>query len=96
MRMRGRAAVFGGMVGVLLFCGGADAQEGMRAEPLWPSAAPGALGDSVRDQPSITPYPAAEAERTGAGVVVFPGGGAADGTRGRIRGFGRATCTSWL
>lgn len=46
-----------------------------RAEfPLWEHGAPGALGDSSVDRPSITPYlPAGGA--TGAAVIVFPGGG---------------------
>lgn len=46
---------------------------GPAAIPLWPGRAPGAVGDSVVDRPTITPYvvPAG----SGTAVVVFPGGG---------------------
>ncbi len=44
------------------------------AELLWPAGAPGALGDEDRDKPSITPYVPA-AGKTGAAIVVCPGGG---------------------
>ena len=41
---------------------------------LWPSGAPGALGDSDDDKPSLTIYiPAANPTKTG--VIVAPGGG---------------------
>lgn len=51
------------------------AQDRQPAIPLWPSGAPGALGDSAGDNPSITPYlPSGEVEG-GTAVVVFPGGG---------------------
>ena len=43
---------------------------------LWPSGAPGALGDSPADQPRITPFPAPRtpAHETHTAVLVFPGG----------------------
>jgi acetyl esterase/lipase len=42
--------------------------------PLWPSSAPGALGNDDPDRPSLTVYlPAAGRTRTG--VIVCPGGG---------------------
>ncbi|MGH7940178.1 MAG: alpha/beta hydrolase [Limisphaerales bacterium] len=42
--------------------------------PLWPKGAPGALGDSSNDIPTITPYvPGTNA--TGAAMVICPGGG---------------------
>lgn len=45
-----------------------------RTELLWPDGAPGALGDTDKDKPSLTIYlPAGKA--TGTGVVVCPGGG---------------------
>lgn len=47
-----------------------------RREPLWPKGAPGALGIEDRDTPVMMTFlPAAGAPRTGAAVVIFPGGG---------------------
>ncbi len=44
------------------------------AEPLWPNGAPGALGDTEADKPSLTSYvPAHRGTRTA--VVICPGGG---------------------
>jgi acetyl esterase/lipase len=43
--------------------------------PLWPSGAPGALGSSPDDQPVMTPFIAPKSIATGAGLLVFPGGG---------------------
>jgi acetyl esterase/lipase len=40
---------------------------------LWPQGAPGALGDTEKDQPSLTPWPAKVPN--GQSVVVCPGGG---------------------
>jgi acetyl esterase/lipase len=54
--------------------GGAAFAQG--ALPLWPTGAPGApgaLGDSTADRPTITPFLAPGGN--GAAVVVFPGGG---------------------
>jgi len=42
---------------------------------LWPSGAPGALGDTPADRPSITPYFPSSAAWTGTAALVFPGGG---------------------
>jgi len=42
---------------------------------LWPDGAPGAVGDEAVDRPKITVYLAPEGRRTGAAVVVCPGGG---------------------
>ncbi|OAM90583.1 alpha/beta hydrolase [Termitidicoccus mucosus] len=39
--------------------------------PLWPDAAPGALGDN----PALSLFPAAPDKATGAAMVIFPGGG---------------------
>jgi acetyl esterase/lipase len=43
--------------------------------PLWPDKAPGALGDSTNDIPTLTVYSPAEGHATGAAMVICPGGG---------------------
>ena len=43
--------------------------------PLWPKGAPGAVGDSSIDKPSLTVFRAPAGKATGAAAVVFPGGG---------------------
>jgi len=43
--------------------------------PLWPGAAPGALGNQPKDIPTITPYLPDPAKATGAAIVICPGGG---------------------
>jgi len=43
--------------------------------PLWPDGAPGALGNSTNDIPSLTVYRPDPAKATGAAIVVCPGGG---------------------
>jgi pectinesterase len=45
------------------------------AVPLWPAAAPGAVGDSAVDRPTVTPFLAPADRATGAAMLVFPGGG---------------------
>jgi acetyl esterase/lipase len=45
------------------------------AELLWPNGAPGALGDTDADKPSLTPYVVPEGRGTGTAVIVCPGGG---------------------
>lgn len=42
---------------------------------LWPDGAPGALGTSDRDVPTITPYVPDASVATGAAMVICPGGG---------------------
>ena len=42
--------------------------------PLWENGAPGALGDTDADRPTLTVYSAARVA-TGTGVIVAPGGG---------------------
>ena len=42
---------------------------------LWPAGAPGALGDSTADRPTITPWLPPAGRANGTAVVVFPGGG---------------------
>lgn len=43
--------------------------------PLWPAAAPGALGQADKDTPTLTVYLAEPALATGAAMVILPGGG---------------------
>src|SRR5882762_8699070 len=45
------------------------------AIPLWPDAAPGALGTEDKDIPTLTPFPADASIASGAAMVIFPGGG---------------------
>ena len=42
---------------------------------LWPSGAPGALGNKPEDIPTLFPYFAAPSKATGAAMIVCPGGG---------------------
>lgn len=49
--------------------------EGTRIEPLWADRAPGAIGDTPADTPSIGIFPAPADKAVGTGVVVVPGGG---------------------
>lgn len=43
--------------------------------PLWPDGAPGALGSSSNDIPTLTPYLPDGTNATGAALVICPGGG---------------------
>src|ERR1019366_7031902 len=46
--------------------------------PLWPDGAPGALGNTTNDVPTLTPYlpdPIPQGGTTGAALVICPGGG---------------------
>jgi len=43
--------------------------------PLWPGGAPGALGNSSNDIPTLTTYLPAAEKASGAAIVVCPGGG---------------------
>ena len=43
--------------------------------PLWPEGAPGALGQSANDIPTLTVYRPKSAKATGAAMVICPGGG---------------------
>lgn len=45
------------------------------AIPLWPEGAPGALGISSNDIPTLTPYLPDATNATGAAMVICPGGG---------------------
>lgn len=42
---------------------------------LWDSDAPGAKGQRPQDIPTLTPFPVAAAKRTGATMLILPGGG---------------------
>lgn len=42
---------------------------------LWPDGAPGALGTSDKDIPTLTPYYPDPAKATGAAMIICPGGG---------------------
>jgi acetyl esterase/lipase len=43
--------------------------------PLWPEGAPGALGTSDKDAPTLTPFYPAPEKATGAAMIICPGGG---------------------
>lgn len=43
--------------------------------PLWPGAAPGALGSADKDTPTLTPFFPSPDQATGAAIIVCPGGG---------------------
>ena len=43
--------------------------------PLWPAGAPGALGNSINDIPTVTVYQTEGTNATGAVMVICPGGG---------------------
>ncbi len=43
--------------------------------PLWPDAAPGALGTDAKDIPDLTAYAPPVGQANGASMVVLPGGG---------------------
>lgn len=43
--------------------------------PLWEGDAPGSKGQTPRDIPTLTHFPAAEKNNTGAAIVICPGGG---------------------
>ena len=48
---------------------------GPSVEPVWPDGAPGAVGDTDADAPTLTVYSLPKDEVNGAGVVICPGGG---------------------
>ncbi len=50
-------------------------QERPGAQPLWPDAAPGALGTAPEDVPTLTLYRPAADRATDAAVMICPGGG---------------------
>lgn len=52
-----------------------SAAEAPAPTPLWATPAPGALGTAPQDIPTLTEYPAPEGLKSGAAVVICPGGG---------------------
>jgi acetyl esterase/lipase len=63
------------MVALLPAAVAAAAPPTPRTIQLWPGGAPGARGDSAEDRPAVTAYLPPPETSTGAGVLVFPGGG---------------------
>jgi len=61
-------------VAILVLCSVARA-EIRSAIPLWPDGAPGALGKTDNDIPTVTPYLPEAQTATGAVMVICPGGG---------------------
>jgi acetyl esterase/lipase len=59
--------------------------------PLWPEGAPGALGTSANDVPKLTAYLPDPAKRTGASMLILPGGG-----YGALAGHEGAGYAEWL
>jgi acetyl esterase/lipase len=60
---------------VILFCSLILSRAEMKdAIPLWPNGAPGALGNSTNDIPTLTPYLPDTTNATGAAMVICPGG----------------------
>lgn len=66
-------------VAALLCSFALSAQSSKAPEPetilLWPEGAPGALGDADQDKPELTIFLPPKEKRTGACVIVCPGGG---------------------
>jgi len=74
MSHRGLAPLF--LLGLVALSPRPARADDPKTYPLWPSGAPGALGqDPKTDVPTITVYPAPPDKATGASVVVCPGGG---------------------
>jgi acetyl esterase/lipase len=46
-----------------------------KTELLWPQGAPGAVGDTQADKPTIAIYLPAKEKAAGVGIVILPGGG---------------------
>ncbi|HPY30979.1 MAG TPA: alpha/beta hydrolase [Verrucomicrobiota bacterium] len=62
------------LVALALLAQVAAAQQRQAAIPLWAGGAPGALGNSTNDIPTLTPYLPDPAIATGAAMVICPGG----------------------
>ncbi len=72
MRMGGRILTFVTLAGILAAQPKGPAP---RVELLWPDGAPGAVGSTDEDKPSLSVYLPPADQATGTGVVVCPGGG---------------------
>ena len=60
---------------ILTSIGNLSATHAQQEFPLWPNGAPGALGTSTNDIPTLTPYLPEPSQSTGAAIVICPGGG---------------------
>ena len=56
-------------------CCAATMARAQESFPLWEKGAPGALGNSEKDIPTLTVYRPADGKATGAAMVICPGGG---------------------
>lgn len=64
------------VISAILFASFTLARAAMQTEiPLWPNGAPGALGATTNDIPTVTPYLPDGTNATGAALVICPGGG---------------------
>lgn len=64
------------LVSTILFCSLMLSRAEIQSPvPLWPDGAPGALGTSSNDIPTLTAYLPEAATATGAAMVICPGGG---------------------
>jgi len=59
----------------LVVCAAYAAEKPTGPVNLWTGKAPGALGDALKDVPTLTPYWPDPAKATGAAFIVCPGGG---------------------
>jgi acetyl esterase/lipase len=62
---------------IFLLCTGVSLSRGQNTNTflLWPEGAPGALGNTAKDVPTLTPFIPAPGKATGAAMIVCPGGG---------------------
>lgn len=63
------------LYGCVLMLSCTSAGEGGEVVDLWPKGAPGAMGHSAEDKPTLTITTPPEGRRNGAAVVICPGGG---------------------
>jgi acetyl esterase/lipase len=64
-----------GLLAIMMLVAGFNAPAEMKnGIPLWPDGAPGALGNSTNDIPTLTPYVPDGTNATGAAMVICPGG----------------------
>jgi acetyl esterase/lipase len=61
--------------GLIILCSMLHAAETAPSFPLWTNGAPGALGTTAKDIPTLTPFLPDPAKATGAAIVICPGGG---------------------
>ncbi len=60
---------------LFLGCLASASAQSTNSFPLWPDGAPGALGKTDKDTPTLTPYWPEPGKATGAAIVICPGGG---------------------